>query len=238
MGLNQVTLSGSVGNDVGEFTVYFDSACFSGSEGGPVTGSTFGSASIYSGSQLTEGITIDFPDTAQVAYIRTEGFSLENSGSAYCQQCFGPVNIPNSTEPPLSQTPTPTPTLTQTPTPTPTSTPVPVVSARYPCKIYALDSGGTYVGLLNTDDYCSANYIVNQTFYTDAPSFAALVSTTGYQIFDSKAGGADTFSGTNNKFAVGDSNYETLSVDEFYVLEVSTNGTVDSVTIECDGGII
>lgn len=94
-----VTLSGSVGADVGIFEVYYNSACFSGSDGGPITGSTVGVARLFSGSETSPydfEYSIDFPDDAYEAYVRTLGASGSNgiSGSVYCSQCFGPVALP------------------------------------------------------------------------------------------------------------------------------------------------
>lgn len=250
------TLSGSVGAGVEFFEVYFDSPCYSGSDGGPVTGSTPGEAIIYSGSQLTQvgGVEVSFPDGAQVAYIRTLGeyqdpISNNFSGSQYCSHCFGPVAIPGA----IAPSPTPTPTNTATPTVTPTNTPTPTPQPSSqvvltPFKMYANYSSGTseWVGLENASDYCSSNYTVSVTFYTNAPSFAALISTTGYVVYDNSSGTTTNFdgsdgTGTFNKFAAGTSTFSTQNVDEFRVLTLSTNGTVTGVNrVSCtqlpDGG--
>lgn len=229
------TISGSVGAGVGSFEVYFDSPCYSGSYGGPVTGSTFGTASLYSGSQIESvgGLSIDFPDNAQVAYIRTIGYSVNNdtTGSQYCSQCFGPVTIPNANAP----TPTPTPTSTNTPTPTPTNTPTPtpqpssqVILTAF--KMFANEVSSTWQGLSTVDAYCDQNYLVSVTFYTNAPSYAALINTTGYRVYDNSSGNATSFNSSIDKFAVGSSTYGTQNVDEFKVLELTANGTVVAVT--------
>jgi len=107
------TLSGSVGADVGIFEVYYNSACYSGSDGGPITGSTEGVARLFSGSETSPydfEYSIDFPDDAYEAYIRTLGASGSNgiSGSIYCSQCFGPVALPG-VEPPAPPAPPATP---------------------------------------------------------------------------------------------------------------------------------
>lgn len=222
-----VTISGSVGAGVGNFEVYFDSPCFSGSDGGPVTGSTPGTASLYSGSQIESvgGLEIDFPDNAQVAYIRTVGYSVNNdsTGSQYCSQCFGPVNIPGAPEPSLTPSVSTTPSVS--PTPTPTITPTPTVStvsiSLTTIKLYASWDGSKWVGLSSPDDYCDTNYYVSTTFKTNAASFATL--STGNIIYDS-SGAATTFD-TNTWFAGGDNPFYT-SGSSFRAVELNANGSV------------
>lgn len=233
------TLSGSVGEGVEFFHVYFDSPCFSGSDGGPVTGSTPGTASLYSGSQLIQvgGIEVDFPDDAQVAYIKTLGafedpVSQEISGSQYCSQCFGPVTIPGAVAPTPTPTPTipPTPTpsaIPPTPTPTLTATPPPVSLATI--RLYASWNGSQWVGLSSADAYCDANYSIRKVFKTDASSFATL--STGDRIYSGS--GATTSFNALTYFAGGDSIFNT-SGSSFEVIQVDTNGFVTSIeSVDC-----
>lgn len=232
------TLSGSVGEGVEFFHVYFDSPCFSGSDGGPVTGSTPGTASLYSSSQLIQvgGIEVDFPDDAQVAYIKTLG-AYENpasqkiSGSQYCSQCFGPVSIPGAPE--LSPTPSPSVTPSLTPTVTPTVTPTPSIStppvSLTSIRLYANLIGGTWTGLSSADAYCDVNYSVRKLFKTDAGSFAA--PSVGDRIYSS-SGATATFS-TSTYFAGGDNIYSTEG-SSFEVIQVNANGYVTSIeSVDC-----
>lgn len=222
-----VTISGSVGAGVGDFEVYFDSPCFSGSDGGPVTGSTPGTASLYSGSQIESvgGLEVDFPDNAQVAYIRTVGFSTNNdgTGSQYCSQCFGPVDIPGAPVPSLTPSVSITPSVSLTPTPTITPTPtVSTVSISLTTiRLYANWDGSKWVGLSSADAYCDTNYLVSRLFKTNAASFATL--STGNIIYDS-FGAATTFD-TSTWFAGGDSDFETQE-SSFRVVQLNANGSV------------
>ena len=227
------TISGSAGANVGLFNVYFDSPCFSGSDGGPITGSTFATASIYSGSQLTDGIEIDFPGNAQVAYIRTLGYGVtnDNTGSQYCSQCFGPVSIPGAPVP--SPTPSPSVTPSLTPTVTPTVTPTPSVStppvSLASIRLYANWNGSQWVGLSSADAYCDVNYSVRRIFKTNAPSFAALGL--GSRIYSGS--GATTSFSTLTHFAGGDSIYNTES-SSFETIQVDANGFVTSIdSVDC-----
>ena len=136
-----------------QFSVYYDSFC---------TGSTFitgggGSKTLYTDTQLTNGILPSFPDGATDAYIKIEYSGTRNP---YCIQCFGPVRIPgggytapsNTPSPTPSTTPVPpTPSLTPSPTPTPISRPVEVAfdfSGTAISQSCGLTSGQTkYIGI-------------------------------------------------------------------------------------------
>lgn len=72
--------------------------------------------------QLAAGIEVTFPDTASVAYITSTTLS--------CDDCYGPITIPNTipSTPAATLTPTPTNTPGTTPAATPTLTPTPTTS--------------------------------------------------------------------------------------------------------------
>lgn len=243
------TISGSVGANVGYFNIYYDAACVSSSIGGPITGSdpndltSSNGARIYSGSQIEypNSLSVDFPDTAQVAYIKTLG--IDGGGSRYCSQCFGPVVIPGGTTPTPTPTPTQTPPATQTPTPTPTNTPTPTPTTIDKIAFYMFAqynfSTQEYSGLATAADYCNQNYIVNGVYYTDASSYSDLVNTTGNNIYRNSTDTTPiSVHSTLNKFAVGASSYNTDTIGNFDVITLSTAGAVTGRSIEncVDGG--